>query len=36
MSRRPVGILIEDIVERIRRIERSVAGMNHEAFLRDE
>ena len=36
MSRRPAGLLIEDMLERIRRIERSVAGMDHEAFLRND
>lgn len=36
MSRRPAGLLIDDILERIHRIERSVAGMDHEAFLQDD
>ena len=36
MSRRPVGLLIEDMLERIRRIERFVADLDREAFLRDE
>jgi uncharacterized protein with HEPN domain len=36
MSRRPAGLLIEDMLERIRRIERSVAGMDHKAFLRND
>ena len=36
MSRRPAGLLIEDMLERIRRIERSVAGMDHQAFLRND
>lgn len=36
MSRRPAGLLIEDMLERIHRIERSVVGMNHERFLGDD
>ena len=36
MSRRPARLLIEDMLERIERIERFVAGMEREAFLRDE
>ena len=36
MSRRPTGLLIEDMLERIRRIERSIEGLDHEAFLRDD
>ncbi|MBM3288197.1 MAG: DUF86 domain-containing protein [Candidatus Eisenbacteria bacterium] len=36
MSRRPVGLLIEDILDRIRRIERSVAGLDHYGFLHDD
>jgi uncharacterized protein with HEPN domain len=36
MSRRPAGLLIEDMLERIGRIERSVAGMDHESFLRSD
>jgi uncharacterized protein with HEPN domain len=33
MSRRSASLLISDILERIRRIERSVLGMDHPAFL---
>jgi len=36
MSHRPAALLIEDILERIRRIERFVAGLDHEVFLRDD
>jgi len=36
MSRRPVEVLIEDMLERVRRIERSVAGLDHDAFLHDD
>ncbi len=36
MSRRPVHLLIEDMLERIERIERFVAGLEREAFLGDE
>lgn len=36
MSRRPVRLLIEDMLERIQRIERFVAGLEREVFLRDE
>ena len=36
MSRRPARILIEDMVERIERIERFMAGLERDAFLRDE
>lgn len=36
MSRRPGGLLIEDMLERIQRIERFVADLDREAFLRDE
>lgn len=35
MSPRPVRLLIEDMLERIDRIERYVAGLEREAFLRD-
>jgi len=34
MSRRPASLFIQDMLERIRRIERSVAGLDHDAFLR--
>ncbi len=36
MSRRPTRLLIEDMQERIERIERSVAGVERETFLKDE
>ena len=36
MSHRPTRMLIEDRLERIARIERFVAGVEREAFLRDE
>jgi uncharacterized protein with HEPN domain len=36
MSRRPAAVLIEDMLERIGRIERSVAGLHHDAFLKDD
>jgi uncharacterized protein with HEPN domain len=36
MSRRSAGLLIADILERIRRIERSLVGMDHSAFLNDD
>ena len=36
MPRRPVGLLIVDMLERIERIRRFVAGLGHEAFLRDQ
>ena len=36
MSRRPGRLLIEDMLDRIERIQRFVAGMEREAFLRDE
>ena len=36
MSRRPARLLIEDMLERIERIERFVAGLEREVFLRDE
>ncbi len=36
MSRRPIRLLIEDMLERIERIERFVAGLDHKAFLGDE
>jgi uncharacterized protein with HEPN domain len=36
MSHRPVRFLIEDILERIQRIERAVAGMEREGFLHNE
>lgn len=36
MSRRPARMLIEDMLERIARIERFVAGVEREALLRDE
>lgn len=36
MSRRPIALLIDDMLERIQRIERFVGGLEREAFLRDE
>jgi uncharacterized protein with HEPN domain len=36
MSHRPARLLIEDMLERIQRIERFVAGVERETFLRDE
>lgn len=36
MSRRPVQTLLEDMLERIGRIERYAAGLDRAAFLRDE
>jgi uncharacterized protein with HEPN domain len=36
MSRRPAALLIDDMLERIRRIERSVAGMDRESFLSND
>ena len=35
MSRRPVGQLLRDILERIQRIERYVVGFERDAFLSD-
>jgi uncharacterized protein with HEPN domain len=36
MSDRPVDLLIEDILERIRRIGRYTRGLDHDAFVQDE
>jgi len=36
MSRRPANVLIEDMLERIDRIKRAVAGMDHDAFVHDD
>jgi len=36
MSRRPTPLLIDDMIERIERIERFIAGLEREDFLRDE
>ncbi len=36
MSRRPARMLLEDILNRIARIERHVAGMDQETFLLDD
>ena len=36
MPRRPVRLLIQDMVGRIERIERFIAGLDRESFLRDE
>lgn len=35
MSDRPVDLLLDDMVERIERINRYVGGMSREAFLAD-
>ena len=35
MSRRPARLLLDDILERIGRIEQYLAGLDREAFLRD-
>ena len=36
MSRRAAPLLIEDIREAIEKIERYVAGLNHDAFVKDD
>ena len=36
MSHRPTNALIEDMLERIGRIDRAVAGMDRDAFLQDD
>jgi uncharacterized protein with HEPN domain len=36
MSSRPAGPLLDDILERIERIERFIAGLNRDAFLADD
>jgi uncharacterized protein with HEPN domain len=36
MSDRPVDLLIEDILERIRRIGRYTTDLDHDAFVQDE
>ena len=36
MSRRPVRLLTEDILERTGRIERHMAGIDHDTFLGDD
>lgn len=36
MSRRPTRLLIDDMIERIERIERFIVGLEREVFLRDE
>lgn len=36
MSRRPVRTLLEDMLERIGRVERYVTGLDRAAFLRDD
>lgn len=36
MSKRPVKILIEDILEAINKIERFTTGLSSESFLRDD
>lgn len=36
MSRRETPILVEDIWEAIEKIERYIAGLNHDIFIRDD
>ena len=36
MSRRPLGLLIEVMLERIHRIQRAVSGMDHDGFVHDD
>lgn len=36
MSRRPVRQLLDDVLERIRRIQRHVDGLDRAAFLEDD
>ena len=36
MSDRPVGVLVEDMLERIDRISRYTRGLDHDAFVNDE
>lgn len=36
MSRRPVRTLLEDMPERIGRVQRYVTGLDRAVFLRDE
>jgi len=36
MSRRETPILVEDIWEAIEKIERYIAGLNHDTFIRDD
>lgn len=36
MSRRSARILIEDMLERCERIERFLAGVDYQLFLRDQ
>jgi uncharacterized protein with HEPN domain len=36
MSRRPVGVLLGDILQRARRIVRHMEGLDREAFLTDD
>lgn len=36
MSHRPVHLLIADIIESIEKIERYIAGLDHDAFVSDE
>jgi len=35
MSDRPVGLLVEDILDRIDRIARYTRGLDHDAFVGD-
>ena len=36
MSRRAVPLLVEDIWEAVEKIERYVAGLSHDTFVKDE
>jgi len=36
MSRRAAPLLIEDIWEAIEKIQRYVAGLNHDTFIKDD
>jgi uncharacterized protein with HEPN domain len=36
MSRRATPLLVEDIWEAIEKIERYVAGLDHDSFIKDD
>jgi uncharacterized protein with HEPN domain len=36
MSRRVAPLLVEDMWEAIEKIERYVAGLNHDSFIKDD
>ena len=36
MSRRATPLLVEDIWEAIEKIQRNVAGLDHETFIKDD